>query len=95
MMGAKGIPLNDILNSSLVQEPISVKGMDGLRHFANEQAAQVMKGREKPSVMHITHKDGNTVIDITTSNVTEMKAALLVIGYTKKGLLNQIKDWLV
>lgn len=91
-MAAKGIPLKDILGSSPVMDQVTVKGMDGLRHFANEQAT---KTKEKPAVYHILHKEGNTVINITTSNVTEMKAALLAIGYTKKGLLNQIKDWIV
>jgi hypothetical protein len=50
-------------------------------------------GKEKLSVIHIVHKAGDTTIDISMSNVIEMQAALKAIGYTKKGLLNRIKDW--
>jgi hypothetical protein len=92
-MSAHGIPLKEILGSVLVMEQVRVKGVDGLKRLADEQAARVTKEREKPTAIHILHKVGDTSIDIALSNVTEMQGALIAIGYTKKGLLNRIKDW--
>lgn len=94
-MSGKGIQLQDILNSPLVQERVKVSGIDGLKKFADEQAAQVIKGKEKTSAIRITHRVGDTSIDISLSNVHEVPAALLAIGYTKKGIYNRIKDWLI
>ena len=92
-MMQKGIHLKDILTSSLVMGDVKVRGVDGLRQLADEHTAQMIKGKEKPAAFHIVHKVGDTTIDISLSNVLEMQAALQVIGYTKKGLLNRIKDW--
>jgi hypothetical protein len=91
----KGIQLNEILNSPLNQERIKVSGIDGLKKLADEQAAIVTKSRERPNDIRILHKVGNTSIDITLSNVTEMSAALQAIGYSKKGILSHIWEWIV
>ena len=91
-MTTKGIPLKDILSSALVAEQVHVKGIDGLRALADEHAASTGQGPAKPTAIHIVHNVGNTAIDITLSNVNEIPAALLAIGYTKKGLLTRFKD---
>ena len=88
-----GIHLKDILTSPLVMGDVKVRGVDGLRQLADEHTAQMIKGKEKPAAFHIVHKVGDTTIDISLSNVHEIQSALQAIGYTKRGLLNRIKDW--
>jgi nucleotide-binding universal stress UspA family protein len=95
MMTPKGIHLKDILGSALVQEQVKVRGIEGLRQLADEQAAHATKSREKSPAIHIVHTVGGTSIDISLSNVDEMQAALVVIGYTRKGIFRRVRDWLV
>lgn len=91
----KGISLHQILGSPLIQEQVQVRGIDGLRQLADEQAAQVTKSREKAPAIHIVHKVGDTSIDISLSNIAEMQDALITLGYTKIGIFTRMKDWLI
>lgn len=95
MMTPKGIQLNEILNSPLIQERVKVSGVDGLKQLADEQAARMIKSKEVPDTVHIVHKVGDTTIDMCFSNIHEIPDALLAIGFTKKGMYNRIKDWLI